>query len=200
VIATVLGFIGTTLGVVRSWPQVREIVCRGRTEGISVQTWALTLLNNASWITLGLVIAAPAIIVSNVLSAVGCVAVLAAVELRRRHARVLPKLGVGVGGAAVVALTSLGGATALTVLATALSISMFLPQLFTVLRSSSAGVSPWTWCLTAVSSGVWTVYAFALGKPPLAACHVVILPTSLVIAHRARREPSCEQTELSAAA
>lgn len=85
-------------------------------------------------------------------------------------------------------------------LGTALAVSMFVPQLLTVIRSSAAGVSAWTWLVTAVSSGVWVLYAFALGRPPLAACHAVILPASLVIADRARREPSCEEPETRAAA
>ena len=51
-IATVLGLIGTTLGVLRAWPQVREIVYRGQADGVSVHTWALTLLNNATWSTM----------------------------------------------------------------------------------------------------------------------------------------------------
>jgi uncharacterized protein with PQ loop repeat len=200
VIATTLGVIGTTLGIIRAWPQVREIVYRGRIAGVSVQTWALTLLNNASWLTLGLVITALPIIISNLLSAVGCIAVLVAIERRRPQKRLAPKVGVALLGGAVVALTSLGGAMALTVLATMLSVSMFLPQLFLVLRSGAGGVSAVTWLVTAISSGVWVLYAFALGRPSIAACHLVIVPASLVIAYRARREPACQRMERSVAA
>jgi uncharacterized protein with PQ loop repeat len=193
VIATILGLIGTTLGVLRSWPQVRDIVCRGQADGVSVHTWALTLLNNATWLTLGLIIAAPPVVISNALSATGCIAVLAAMA-RRRPDRGLPRaVAVALAGAALVALVSRGGPTGLTVLGTALAVSMFIPQLVRVLRSSAAGVSAWTWLVTAFSSGVWVLYAFALGRPPLAACHAVILPASLVIADRARREPACRE-------
>jgi uncharacterized protein with PQ loop repeat len=199
VIATVLGVIGTTLGVLRAWPQVRGIVCRHETAGVSVQTWALTLLNNASWLTLGLIIAAPPIIVSNALSAVGCLAVLLAIQRRQAERRLARKAAVVLGGAALVGLTSLGGATALTVLATALAVSMFLPQLVTVLRSGGAGVSPTTWIVTAISSGVWILYAFALGRPSIGACHLVIMPSSLVIAYRARSRRGFERTKTSVA-
>jgi uncharacterized protein with PQ loop repeat len=147
-----------------------------------------------------LVISALPIIISNLLSAVGCVAVLVAIERRRCQKRLALKVGVALLGGAVVALTSLGGATALTVLATMLSVSMFLPQLFLVLRSGAAGVSGVTWLVTAISSGVWVLYAFALGRPSIAACHLVIVPASLVIAYRARREPVCQRTERSVAA
>jgi uncharacterized protein with PQ loop repeat len=188
VIATVLGAIGTTLGVVRAWPQVRQIAVRRETAGVSVPTWALTLLNNASWLTLGLVIGAVPIIISNLLSALGSVAVLTAVQMqvpRRRPGRMAL---VACAGAGLIALTSLGGPAALTVLATVLAISMFMPQLFLVLRSGAVGVAASTWLVSAVSAGVWLLYAFALGKPSIGACQFVIMPASLVITHRARRQ------------
>jgi len=85
-----------------------------------------------------------------------------------------------------VTLAAFLGTTALTVLATALSITMFLPQLVTVLRDgASQGVSVTTWALGAVSSVIWAWYSFAIGKPGLAVCHVVILPVSIIIAVRA---------------
>jgi uncharacterized protein with PQ loop repeat len=194
VIATTLGAIGTVLGIIRAWPQVREIAGRRRTAGVSVQTWALTLLNNASWLTLGVIISAIPIIVSNLLSAVGSVAVLVAIERQRPQKRLARKAVVALAGVAVVGLTSLGGATALTVLATMLAISMFVPQLLLVLKSGAAGVSASTWLATAISAAVWLLYAFALGRPSIAACQVVILPVSLVIAYRARRQPVFQRT------
>jgi uncharacterized protein with PQ loop repeat len=195
VIATTLGVIGTVLGIIRAWPQVREIAVRRQTAGVSVQTWALTLLNNASWLALGVIIGAPPIIISNLLSAVGSVAVLTAVQLQQRQKRLARAAAVALGGAAVVGLTSLGGATALTVLATLLAVSMFMPQLFMVLRSGAAGVSATTWLVSAISAGVWLLYAFALGRPSIAACQVVIMPASLVITHRARRQPAVRPAE-----
>ena len=186
-IATTLGVIGAVLGVVRAWPQVREVAVHRQTAGVSVQTWALTLLNNASWLTLGVVIGAVPIVISNLLSAVGSIAVLAAVQLQRHERRLARIAAAGLAGAAVVGLTSLGGATALTVLATVLAISMFLPQLLLVLRSGAAGVSATTWLVTAISAAIWLVYAFALGRPSIGVCQVVILPASLLIAHRAFR-------------
>jgi MtN3 and saliva related transmembrane protein len=188
VIATTLGVIGTILGITRAWPQVLQIAVRRQTAGVSVQTWALTLLNNASWLTLGVIIGAFPIVISNLLSAVGSIAVLTAVQLQQRQKRMARTAAVALAGAAVVALTSLGGAGALTVLATALAISMFIPQLVLVLRSGAAGVSVTTWLVSAVSAGVWLLYAFALGRPAIGACQVVIMPASLVITHRARRQ------------
>jgi uncharacterized protein with PQ loop repeat len=134
------------------------------------------------------IIGALPIIISNLLSAVGSIAVLAAVQLQQRQKRLVRTAAVALAGVAVVGLTSLGGATALTVLATALAISMFMPQLVLVLRSGAAGVSATTWLVSAVSAGVWLLYAFALGRPSIAACQVVIMPASLVITHRARRQ------------
>jgi uncharacterized protein with PQ loop repeat len=200
VIVTTLGAIGTTLGVIRAWPQVRGIVCRRETAGVSTQTWALTLLNNASWLTLGLVITALPIIISNLLSALGCVAVLVAVELGQPRRQLAFKAGVVLAGAAVVGLASLGGAAALTVLATMLAVSMFIPQLVLVLRSGAAGVSASTWLVTALSSAVWILYAFALGRPSIAACHIVTMPASLVIAYRASRRPADGRADTSVAA
>jgi uncharacterized protein with PQ loop repeat len=202
VIATTLGVIGTLLGIIRAWPQVREIAVRRQTAGVSVQTWALTLLNNASWLSLGVIIGAFPIIISNLLSAAGSIAVLTAVQLQRRQKRLARTAAVALGGAAVVGLTSLGGATALTVLATALAVSMFMPQLFMVLRSGGAvGVSPTTWLVSAISAGVWLLYAFALGRPSIAACQIVIMPASLVITHRARKQPvpQCAHASVDAA-
>jgi uncharacterized protein with PQ loop repeat len=198
VIASVLGVIGTVLGIVRAWPQVREVAVHRQTAGVSVQTWALTLLNNASWLTLGVIIGAVPIVVSNLLSAVGSVAVLAAVQRQLRQKRLARCAAAAVAGAALVGLTSLAGPTALTVLATGLAISMFMPQLFLVLRSGAAGVSAMTWLVSAISAGVWILYAFALGRPSIAACQVVIMPASLVITHRVRRHqafraPDCGQ-------
>ena len=188
VIATTLGVIGTVLGIIRAWPQVLQIAGRRQTAGVSVQTWALTLLNNASWLTLGVIIGALPIVISNLLSALGSIAVLTAVHLHQRQKRLARAAAVALAGAAVVALTSLGGATALTVLATVLAVSMFMPQLVLVLRSGAVGVSATTWLVSAVSAGVWMLYAFALGRPSIAACQVVIMPASLVITHRARRQ------------
>jgi hypothetical protein len=53
---------------------------------MSVHTWALTLLDNASWLTPGVIGAFP-IVISNLLSAAGSVAVLGAVQLQQRHKR-----------------------------------------------------------------------------------------------------------------
>jgi uncharacterized protein with PQ loop repeat len=193
VIATTLGVIGTILGIVRAWPQVVQIVVRRQTAGVSVQTWALTLLNNASWLTLGVIIGAFPIIISNLLSAVGSVAVLAAVNLQQRQKRLARTAAVGLAGAAVVGLASLGGAAALTVLATVLAISMFVPQLLLVLRSGAAGVAVSTWLVSAISAGIWLLYAFALGRPSIAVCQVVIMPASLVITQRARRQQALQR-------
>jgi uncharacterized protein with PQ loop repeat len=183
-----LGVIGTLLGITRAWPQVLQIAVRRETAGVSVETWALTLLNNASWLTLGVIIGAFPIIISNLLSAVGSIAVLAAVQLQQRQKRIARTAVVALAGAAVVGLTSLGGATALTVLATVLAISMFMPQLVLVLRSGAAGVSAATWLVSAISACVWLLYAIALGRPSIGACQVVILPASIVITRRARRQ------------
>jgi uncharacterized protein with PQ loop repeat len=194
VIATTLGVIGTVLGILRAWPQVREIAVHRQTAGVSVQTWALTLLNNASWLSLGVLIGALPIVVSNVLSAVGSIAVLTAVQLQRPQRRLARNAAVALAGAALVGLAALGGAAVLTVLATVLAISMFMPQLVLVLRSGAAGVSSTTWLVTAISAGVWLVYAFALGRPSIAVCQVVILPAALVITHRARRQQVVRRT------
>jgi uncharacterized protein with PQ loop repeat len=194
VIATVLGGIGTVLGIVRAWPQVRQIAVRRQTAGVSVQTWALTLLNNASWLTLGVIIGAVPIVVSNLLSALGSVAVLAAVQRQLPEKRLARTAAAALGGSALVALTSLGGAAALTVLATMLAVSMFIPQLLLVLRSGAAGVSATTWLVSAISAGVWLLYAFALGKPSIGACQFVIMPASLVITHRARKQQASRPT------
>jgi uncharacterized protein with PQ loop repeat len=195
VITTTLGVIGTLLGIIRAWPQVLQIAVRRQTTGVSVHTWALTLLNNASWLTLGVIIGAFPIIISNFLSAVGSIAVLTAVQVQQRQKRLGRTAAVALAGAAVVGGTSLGGATALTVLATVLAVSMFMPQLVLVLRSGAAGVSATTWLVSALSAGVWLLYAFALGRPSIAACQVVIMPASLVITHRARRQRSVQPAE-----
>lgn len=196
-IATTLGVIGTVLGIIRAWPQVREVAVHRQTAGVSVQTWALTLLNNASWLTLGVVIGAVPIVISNLLSAVGSIAVLTAVQRQRHERRLARTAAAALAGAAVVGLTSLGGATALTVLATVLAISMFLPQLLLVLRSGAVGVSPTTWLVTAISAGIWLVYAFALGRPSIGVCQVVILPASLVITHRAMRQQTVRRAPVT---
>jgi MtN3 and saliva related transmembrane protein len=194
VIATTLGVIGTVLGVLRAWPQVREIVVRRQTAGVSVQTWALTLLNNASWLLLGVIIGAVPIVISNLLSAVGSIAVLTAIQRQLPRQRLARSACAAVVGAALVGLTSIGGATALTALATVLAITMFMPQLFLVLRSGAVGVSVTTWLLSAVCAAVWLFYAFALGRPSIAVCQVVILPASLVITQRARRQQAARPT------
>jgi uncharacterized protein with PQ loop repeat len=79
-------------------------------------------------------------------------------------------------------------------------VSMFMPQLFTVLKSGAGGVSPSTWLVTAIGSAVWILYAFALGRPSIGACHLVIMPASLVIAYRARTQPAYERAQTSVAA
>ena len=186
--ATTLGVIGTVLGILRAWPQVRGIAVHRRTAGVSVQTWALTLLNNASWLTLGVIIGAVPIVISNLLSAVGSIAVLTAIQRQLPQKRLGRSAAAALAGVALIGLTSLGGPAALTVLATMLAVSMFVPQLLLVLRSGAAGVSVTTWLVSAVSAGVWLLYAFALGRPSIGACQVVIMPASLVITHRARRQ------------
>src|SRR3954469_13080983 len=123
VIATTLGAIGTTLGVLRAWPQVRGIVSRRETAGVSVPTWGLTILNNATSLMPGLTIAAPPIIISTLLSAAGCIAVLVAIQRQQPQRLLARQVGVALAGAALVGLTSLGGAGALTVLATTLAVS-----------------------------------------------------------------------------
>jgi uncharacterized protein with PQ loop repeat len=179
-----LAVAATALPTLRAWPQVRRIAIRRETSGVSTTSWTLMLVNFSIWATLGAFMGIPVLIATNVLAGLGAIAVLASLAVKGQGQ--MWRIPTTVAGTVVTSasLHAIGGTVVLGTIATVVAITMFLPQLVKVFKTSTAGVSPVTWWLAVASSVSWLSYGFAIGHPAIAAPHIVMLPSAIAILWR----------------
>lgn len=177
VLATLLSCLGLTaavLGVVTGIPQALRLCRNPDASGLSYSSSILGVLSSASWLTYGLLRLDAAQLVANV-PGLAC-AVLTAVLCARRLGLPLRHATVSAGAWAPVLATAhlLGGADAVGVAATVVSLVKMLPQVRTVLRREPLhGLAPATFFLTQVSAVLWTVYGLATVQGSVVVCSAV---------------------------
>ena len=183
--APVVGVVGIALNQVFIWPQVRRAF--GTVEGVSVLTVLSGLLARAIWTTYGAVLDDVRLVVANASVAAGFLVLL--LLLARRDPDRL-RMAVGSVAVAVAVVALLGaGPTVLGVVAAVTAAVVSLPQMVRALldRDRLAGVSVPTYVLICVASVCWFTYGVLIHAPLVSAPHVVLLPTSAVVAVLAYR-------------
>jgi uncharacterized protein with PQ loop repeat len=174
-ILSVLAVVFTTL---RSWPQFVRIVIKQERSGVSALTWAMALANHTGWFVFGLVSGLPLLIGVNLLAAAGCAGTVWVLRSGRWA------LAVTVASATLALAAFALGETALLVIITSASLTMFVPQLLRTVHEPAAGVSPAAWAVAALASVTWLAYAWAIDRPSIVIAHLVMLPLSLLILAR----------------
>ena len=86
-LAEFIGFAAGAFGMLNALPQVRRVRALGHGEGVSIVTWALTFIVNASWCGYGIRIASPSIIITNIVAGILSASVL--IALLEANARVI---------------------------------------------------------------------------------------------------------------
>lgn len=186
--APVVGVVGIALNQVFIWPQVRR-AC-STVEGLSALTVLNGLLARAMWTTYGSTLQDSRLVVGNATVAVGFL-VLVVLLARHEHSRARLAAGVVAVAVAVAVLLALGP-TVLGVVAAITAGVVSLPQMVRALmdRERLAGVSVPTYLLICVASITWFTYGVLIRAPLVSAPHVLLLPTSAVVAvlaHRSQR-------------
>jgi uncharacterized protein with PQ loop repeat len=174
-----VGVLGVVLNLVFVWPQV----VRGlrTTEGVSVLTALLGVLARVTWTVYGLARADALYLWANLPIAIGFLAVVAAVGLRRPSARRAIALGIP---AIVLLLVAVSWSyPLLAALAMVSAGVVVLPQAVAALRAPGrlAGVSGATYVLTATASACWLVYGILVQDAVTVVPHLVIFPTAVVV-------------------
>ena len=180
-----LGLVAALLGVVTGVPQVVRLLRSPDASGLSYPSAVLGVLSSSSWLTYGLLLLDPAQLVANV-PGLGCAVVTAVLCARR--------LGLPLRGAVAAALVwvpvllaahRVGGASAVGVVATAVSLVKMLPQVRTVLRREPLhGLAPATFVLTQVSAALWAVYGLATLQGSVVVCSSVTAVLAGVVLSR----------------
>lgn len=186
--AAAVGALGIALNQVFIWPQVGRAV--RTTEGVAALTVLGGLLARSTWTTYGAVLRDPELVIGNVTVAFGFLTLL--LLLAWRAPRRLPLLTGALLVAAVVVMATAAGSTVLGGVAVVAAGVVSLPQMLRALadRERLAGVSVPTYALMCVASVCWFSYGVLIGSWTVSAPHVVLLPTSAVVAvlaHRAQR-------------
>lgn len=169
-----LGLVAALIGVVTGVPQVVRLLRSSDARGLSYSSAVLGVLSSAGWLTYGLLVLDAAQLVANVpgLACAVTTVVLCARRLRLplRHAAAAALVWVPVLAGAQL----LGGASAVGVAATVVSLVKMLPQVRTVLRREPLhGLAPATFVLTQVSATLWTVYGVATVQGSVVVCSAV---------------------------
>lgn len=192
--AATVGALGIAVNQVFIWPQVVRAV--RTSEGIAALTVLGGLLARSTWTSYGVALGDTELVIGNVTVAVGFLALL--VLLARRQPRRLPLVGAVLLVAAVLVGATYAGSTVLGAVAVVTAAVVSLPQMVRALvdRERLAGVSVPTYVLICVASICWFTYGLLIGSLTVSAPHVVLLPTSAVVAvlaHRAQRVRRLQQ-------
>jgi uncharacterized protein with PQ loop repeat len=180
VLTEVLGTVATCSTIARTWPQFVRIAVRKDKEGVSLATWSLALTNHTGWFMYGILTAEPVFIISNIFAGFGCAATVVTLQSWKRMAQIAF-------AAAILTVAIFYGisASATLVVIVAITMSMMLPQLWSIFRSPATGVSVTAWLVSALSSITWIAWAQSIHRLTVVVAHFVLLPAALIIATRA---------------
>lgn len=177
-VSTVLGVAAVTSTILRSWPQFVSVLRTHKAAGVSTLTWTLVLNNHSAWSAYGLLSENPVLIFANILATMGCAATVWVLGSRLRA--VLVTIAAALGASAIYAFDD----GLLLAILVGLSLSMFVPQMLKVFRTSPEGVSVSAWVIAALSSVIWISWASSIDHVALASAHFFIGPVATVIAVR----------------
>jgi uncharacterized protein with PQ loop repeat len=152
------------LGILSQWPQVWRLWRSRQYVGLSTLSCVLNLLTPLCWFTYGVVQGSGVQMILNGLALVGSGAVLTGlvVRARLRLRQWLPALAAG--ATVVVAVGIVGGPAFSGALASLVTLSMALPQVWLLLRGriagtlDASGVSQTRWRLSAICNVGWFSY------------------------------------------
>ena len=169
-----LGLVAAAIGILTGVPQVLRLLRNPDASGLSYSSAILGVLSSATWLTYGTLLLDPAQLVANV-PGLGCAVVTVVLAARRLGVALTPALAATLAWVPVVVGAHVaGGAAAVGVVATAVSLVRMLPQVRTVLRREPLhGLAPAGFVLTQVSAALWTVYGCATGQVSVVVCSAV---------------------------
>jgi uncharacterized protein with PQ loop repeat len=194
---TVLGWFASALSMALLWPQVWMSCVRRRPAGLSGSATWLGVALPIGWVTYGLLIGDRVQVVTNSVSAVAGLAVLAAVLFggagRRgtgggagaRGALVLVLAAVAAAGA--TALPGVGSRAAGSVLGVVLTAAVLVanvPQPLCLLRDRGqdlSGVSAARWVFAAAANLCWAGYGYEVAQPAVLVCALSGLVSSVLV-------------------
>ncbi|MBK9433804.1 MAG: hypothetical protein IPN52_01295 [Micrococcales bacterium] len=182
------GYAGAALMTAMSLPQIARIVRDRSAAGVSLLTWTLFVLAGTGWLSYGLILQAPAIIVGN-LTFISTTVTVVVLLLRRQRswpllsASLVPLLAVAL---AVAALTRLPGAVASS-LGVLLGIATTVPQLVESIGRRRAGlvseVSLAALFMLLAGQALWLTYGLTRPDLPMIVANVVAVTvtSSLIV-------------------
>jgi uncharacterized protein with PQ loop repeat len=204
----VLGFFGAALSMSLSWPQVVKSCVQRRTGGLSATATTLGVAMPIGWITYGLLSGERIQVVTNIVTGVAGLAILASLLLTQPQLRSARALRVSVGSAGMVicaavlsgaaaALPGVRGAQvapALGLILAGVSFLSAIPQPLALLRDRTqdlSGLSPLRWRLGAGACASWLLYGLGTAQPAVWASALGGLISALIVCTvlYLRREP-----------
>ncbi|MEU4428803.1 SemiSWEET transporter [Actinoplanes sp. NPDC024001] len=192
------GFLGAALSMSIAWPQVYRSCVRRRTGGLSATACMLSVAMPVGWVTYGLLIGDALQVVTNTVSSLTGLAILAALLItqpRLRSGRSLLVSAGAAGGvllavagsAALAALPQVTGGRAAALLGTilaAVSLVSAVPQPLALLRDRTqdlSGISPMRWWLASGACASWLCYGVGTGQPAVWASALVGLTSASIV-------------------
>lgn len=155
------------------------------------------LVAHVAWIVWTAQLGVIAVLLANVLSAAGCIAVLLTISKHGQLSR-LRGLWAVVGSACMALLVLvIAGSVVFSIALTALTAFMVVPQVLKAYRTDAKGVSSLTWLLSMASSLLWPAYYVLIGRPVLILPNVAIFLSAALILARifyVRRTGSAQST------
>jgi uncharacterized protein with PQ loop repeat len=177
-----------SVGVLSQWPQAWRLWRTGRYAGLSTLSCILNLLTPATWFAYGLSQLSGVQILVNGLALIGAAAVMLGLVVRGglRLLAWLPAVALGL--AVVTAVTVFGGTGPSGALATTVTLSMALPQVWLLLRGrfrgglDASGISLARWGLIALCNIGWLSYGVLVTDPAITlTASVMVLSSAAVL-------------------
>lgn len=165
-ILSVLGAIGTVIGLVRAMPQFVRLATTKDVHGVSLDAVATSSVVSAAWTTYGVMTGQIAVALASGLS---CLVFALISFLAVRYGRWLGELrSAPVAFVVFLAVVSLMGVTGLGVILMVGALVANTPQVIAAYREPNlSGISPSTWRLTASDGATWMTYGAIAGDLPI---------------------------------
>jgi uncharacterized protein with PQ loop repeat len=159
-LGTLLGYLGSALGVTMVIPQIVRTLANRRLTGVSALSWGLLVFSCSGWLLYGIKLREIVQIPGNVLLVSGAVAVVLLVPSRVPSA--IRALALATGLSAYALLATVVPADAVVVFAIAIGQASAIPQVVQSVRRSSherSAVSLSTWRMRVASQACWLGFA-----------------------------------------
>ncbi len=189
-ISSILGTIGTVLGLVRAVPQLVRLMRAREAFGVSVDTTGTSTIVSAAWVVYAILTNQPYVVFSTAPTAV-TFAISTFVALRFGHSvrefKIAP-----IWGAVLLLAGLLGGVTGLGLVLSVSVLISNLPQLWVAYNEGNLeDLSLGTWLLCTCDGLVWASYALLMHDTSILLYGIFQFATSasiaaLKLAHRAR--------------